>query len=316
MIILADWGTTRLRLYLCDGTNPQAPALLGSATGPGVKHRADFENVFLECVGRLPPHAAASEVVMAGMIGSNIGWRHTGYAHCPLDWNAYAASGRSFAVGKYRITVLPGASCNNEFGYRDILRGEEVQVLGALQGDAAAGSRHLFCLPGTHTKWALVENGSLQCFATSVQGELFDILCGHSVLLPRAEFDRYRGGGMVDGPFDRGVSLLASHPELSLAEALFAVRCQNVSGDLPAAEAVSYLSGILVAADVRDVGQRLLRRFATGGPILIVGADSLGRLYGRALAAFGCSAQVLDGEACSVRGLMAAGRLLLKERCA
>lgn len=309
MTILADWGTTRLRLYLYDGSDPQAPSLRGSATGPGVKHAADFEQAFLECASRLPAHAVAGDVVMAGMIGSNIGWRQTGYMHCPVDWNAYAANGKNFTLGDYRITVLPGTSCRNEFGYREIMRGEEVQVFGALQGEASDGNRHLFCLPGTHTKWALVEDGSLQTFATSMQGELFDILCGHSVLLPRADFDRYRDAAVLDPAFDAGVELLASHADLSFAEALFAVRCRHVGGNLPAAEAVSYLSGVVVAADVRDVGRRLLGRYGMDGPVTIVGDETLGRLYGRALAAFGVSARVLDGEACSLRGLYVCSQL-------
>ncbi len=312
MTILADWGTTRLRLYLCDGLDRRASAVLGRANGPGVRHSSDFEQVFLECAGQLPAHAAACDVVMAGMIGSNIGWRPTGYVQCPVDWKHYAASGHAFAVDDYRITVLPGVSSMNEFGYHDIMRGEEVQVLGALQGDVAEGGCQLFCLPGTHTKWALVANGNLQSFATSIQGELFDILCGHSVLIPRPDLSHYRDAGVQDAAFDEGVSLLVSHADLSFAEALFAVRCRHVSGDPPDAEAVSYLSGIVVAADVRDVGQRLQRRFKIDGPVWIVGEETLGRLYGRALSAFGISARVLDGDACSVRGLYACSQRNLR----
>jgi 2-keto-3-deoxy-galactonokinase len=42
---------------------------------------------------------------------------------------------------------------------------------------------HLLCLPGTHTKWVMLNNGVLEHFLTGVTGELFDVLLRHSVLV-------------------------------------------------------------------------------------------------------------------------------------
>ena len=64
------------------------------------------------------------------------------------------------------------------------MRGEETQLLGALaQVPALAEGRQLVCLPGTHTKWVSLHDGVVLEFLTVPTGELFGLLCDHSVLV-------------------------------------------------------------------------------------------------------------------------------------
>ena len=54
------------------------------------------------------------------------------------------------------------------------MRGEETQILGALTLDPTLRrGRRLLCLPGTHTKWVLLEDGIMCEFLTALTGELF-----------------------------------------------------------------------------------------------------------------------------------------------
>ena len=39
----------------------------------------------------------------------------------------------------------------------------------------------MFVLPGTHRKWAVVEDTRIVSFATHMTGELFAVLAGHSI---------------------------------------------------------------------------------------------------------------------------------------
>lgn len=312
LTILADWGTTRMRLYLCDCTDPAEPELLGSVVGPGVKFDRDFANVFREYARHLPTHGGAADVVITGMVGSNMGWHDTGYVACPMDWKNYVSNSTRFTLGDYDIAILPGASFANEFAYRDIMRGEEVQVLGALRIGTVDAGKHLFCLPGTHTKWVVVDGHSLDAFATSMQGELFDMLVHDSVLVPPGEADALHAG-IVEEPFSAGVGILEAYRGLGFAEALFSVRCNNVSGHLPAADTVSYLSGIVVAADVRDVGARLLEKYRIEHPVMLVGESALAGLYAQALSAFGIESRILDSQACTLQGLHACRWLQAEE---
>ena len=65
---------------------------------------------------------------------------------------------------------------------RDVMRGEEVQVFGAL----AENDRYdaPLCLPGTHNKWVRVEGGRLTDFVTAMTGEMYRVMCDHSILGP------------------------------------------------------------------------------------------------------------------------------------
>ena len=57
-------------------------------------------------------------------------------------------------------------------------------MLGALKLDASLREgRHLLCLPGTHTKWVVLVEGSVTEFLTAPTGELFALICDHSVLV-------------------------------------------------------------------------------------------------------------------------------------
>ena len=76
------------------------------------------------------------------------------------------------------------------------MRGEETQVFGVL---AAMGGSGLACLPGSHSKWARVEDGRIVGFTTHMTGEAFAALRGHTIL------GRMMRDGPSDGaPFDAG----------------------------------------------------------------------------------------------------------------
>src|SRR5690606_23218356 len=110
-----------------------------------------------------------------------------------------------------RIAIAPGLACRNPLGTPDILRGEETQILGYLSLSPENREIHLLCLPGTHTKWVIVKKGYVDTFLTSMQGELFDMLEKHSVLLPRESGPAPTAQATPDAElksyFDAGVAL-------------------------------------------------------------------------------------------------------------
>ena len=60
------------------------------------------------------------------------------------------------------------------------MRGEETQLLGALGVDAAGEA--IVCIPGTHSKWAQVSDGTVERFATFMTGELFGVVSRETIL--------------------------------------------------------------------------------------------------------------------------------------
>ena len=301
-VILGDWGTTTLRLWLCrvgtDGTAHE----LAAAEGPGARSAGDFAAAFSACAARLPRPAASADATLCGMVGSNIGWRETGYVACPAPWRSLVQRAESFTAGARRIRVLPGVSCSGRYGYPEVMRGEEAQLLGLARCALPDGGKRLACLPGTHTKWAVFDREGIESFATSVEGELFEALLRHSVLAAGAA----PGAGDIDRKvFAGAVDLLRLNPELGLAEALFSARGRAASGELAVHATPSWLSGLLVGAQVRDVGLRMHAEAGRERPILLTGEKTLTNLYAAAMARYDLSCDRHAGRAYSIRGLAA-----------
>jgi 2-dehydro-3-deoxygalactonokinase len=286
-LIGIDWGTTSLRAWKIapDGRVLDARRRdLGILRVPG----GDFPAAFAESVGDW--HAGGLPVLMSGMIGSRQGWAEAAYVPCPADSAALAAHLLS-PPGAERVWIVPGVSLH-EAGRRDVMRGEETQIAGAVGGGSAT-----VVLPGTHSKWVRVEDGGIADFATFMTGELFDVLVKHSIL----------GRLMTDGAcgedgFGRGLDAARGEGSPGLSGALFSARTLGLFGDVPAEALRDYLSGLLIGHELREA----LARFPAN-EVLLIGAPDLARRYDTALRAFSVGASSAD-EGAAVKGLLGIAR--------
>jgi 2-dehydro-3-deoxygalactonokinase len=202
-----------------------------------------------------------------------------------------------FEAEDLRVSIVPGVSCRNRLGAPDVMRGEETQIVGALalRPDLGNGGR-LFCLPGTHTKWVWVEDGSMRDFLTAMTGELFALLRDHSMLAKAGA----GGSGAGDG-FERGLATDTSLGSASLTHALFAARSRQLIDGASRDWALAFVSGLLVGSDVRGA----IGLFSRAREVILIGDPALTDLYVRALRPGKVDAVSLDGGACSLAGLNA-----------
>ena len=166
--IAVDWGTTNRRAYLIDSTGKSIQEF---EDGKGVLSIP--EGGFPDAVAEIRQRLGDKPLLLAGMIGSNRGWQEAPYIPCPAGIDDIVA--KLVRPGE-REAIVPGVS-----GRADVMRGEEVQLLGA----SAAGMidpATLVCHPGTHNKWATLRQGKLHDFRTVMTGELFSLLKAHSIL--------------------------------------------------------------------------------------------------------------------------------------
>src|SRR6185369_17149987 len=98
--IAGDWGTSRLRLYLCD----RAGNVLARGSGEGASV-PDCAGRFAGAVAPWDQAHGVLPAVLAGMVGSSIGWREVPYLKCPAKPSAIAdadlrfeADGRAIAI--------------------------------------------------------------------------------------------------------------------------------------------------------------------------------------------------------------------------
>ena len=238
--IAGDWGTSRARLYLCDG----AAKVLARAEADGAS-APDCAGRFAAAVAPWDAAHGKLPAMLGGMVGSTIGWKEVPYLACPARAETLAGAALRFEANGRAIAIAPGLTCTAPSGAPDVMRGEEMQILGALKlQPGLATGRHIFCMPGTHAKWVVVEDGAVIRFQTALSGELFDLLSRHSVLA--------RDSGAVDSQstaFALGLTAMAQRGA-DLLHMLFSTRSRVVTGAMAKADAASYLSGLIVGADV------------------------------------------------------------------
>jgi 2-dehydro-3-deoxygalactonokinase len=289
--IAGDWGTSnlRLRLYAADGR------VLDSRDGPGAADsRGRFAEVFdgLAAAWRAP---GALPALLCGMAGSTFGWVEAPYLLCPEEIDNDAGS---LARARPDVHIVPGMRCANPLGAPDVMRGEETQLLGALAlHPALAQGRHLVCMPGTHTKWVALHDGTVLDFLTVPTGEIFRLLCDHSVLV------RDRDTKIVHQArdFERGLVEAGKHAGVPLLHRLFQSRSLRLDKQLAPEGAASWTSGLLIGTDCAGA----LPLFENKeGPVYIVAAAPLAELYATALARLGRASIRVPGEDAAFGGLV------------
>jgi len=291
-IILGDWGTSNLRLLLLEEGEVSA-----RAEGPGIGLATDRpEHIFKELTKNWPKVPA----LLCGMVGSSIGWVETDYIPTPAGLDDLSAGLKHFDANGQRICIIPGLSTTNALGAPDFMRGEETQLLGALREDPTLHQgRHLLCLPGTHTKWLVLEDGVVQRFQTALTGEIYAIILKHSVLAGCA-----MPGCDVDATaFDKAVARVQAQEGAGFLHQVFETRAQQLSGALERDHAASFLSGLFIGEDVRGALASIAKDFDKNQPVQVIGAPVMGRCYCEALKAFGVKAQWRDGAQLSLSGL-------------
>jgi 2-dehydro-3-deoxygalactonokinase len=182
---------------------------------------------------------------------------------------------QDFAAGRY-IHFVPGLAIRNG-EVPDVMRGEETQIIGA--GSRDEGER-LYVLPGSHSKWALVRTDRIVWFATFMTGEVFAALRGHTIL------GRTMEGEAVDGDaFARGVAAGRDEDAVNggLLRRLFGARTLALFDELAIADGPSYLSGLLIGAELREALAALPGDGGAPATLTIVGRSDLAGLYRSAL---------------------------------
>jgi 2-dehydro-3-deoxygalactonokinase len=295
--IAGDWGSTSLRLSLCAAGG----RILARASGRGIGVVAgQFESEIERLLALWSSTPQDLPLLLCGAVGSNIGWREAPYVVCPANADDIATRVMRFQFGQRPVRIMPGLSCRNGLDAPDFMRGEETQIIGALhlRPELATG-RHLLGLPGTHSKWAVVDQGLVTAFSTALAGELYAALADHSVLL--------HGVGRsvpTDIPsFRQGLDRVGRHGAEHLLQLLFETRARQLQGGLAGAQAASFLSGLIIGADIAIASRRLQADAGIARTITLIGTPDLAALYAQGFAMRDISITTMDGGEAALAGL-------------
>lgn len=320
--VVVDWGSSRLRLYLVDGGSGDGAgsttAEFASDQGIATLREGDHERVFLQALdsllerapgvaatrvapARIPGERPAIDVYLLGMVTSDLGWRPTPYVGVPAGPEELLAGARIECLEArpaglggpvvLRLHFFPGVRTVD-----DIIRGEEIEVLGILRvvgaeaydreskaagaaGPSRAVADGVVLLPGTHSKWIRCRSGAITEFVTVPTGDLHAALHRDTMLARTLPDCPVRvEGELLLRAFDDGAREASRRGALST---LFQVRSRAILGSpggVPE-RASAFLSGVLIGAEVQERTSRL----PAGDAVILGGSAYLQGLYGRVL---------------------------------
>lgn len=307
--VAVDWGSSNLRAW---AMTADGQVLARSASDKGMLSLTPeaYETTLLEVIGAWLPATGSVDVVVCGMAGARQGWREAAYLPIPtrLDDLARGAVAPPVADPRPRVYLLPGLSQGREERERDdagrdfdVMRGEETQLAGLVAGEPGF-SGHV-CLPGTHAKWARLEDGAVAGFETYLTGELYRLLAAQSVLHHSV------GDDDLDAPACREAFVAAvreSHdaPE-GFTRQLFALRATDLldttlpPGEARRARLAARLSGLAIGLELAGA----CRVLPADESVTLIGTEDLCRRYALALEALGIGSRYQDAETAVLAGL-------------
>lgn len=276
-----DWGTSNRRAYVLDG---HGQLLQRFEDGCGILGVADgFEASLVSLLRQLK--IQPDRILMSGMVGSRHGWKEVPYlpTDFPLAKLGMALEDIDGVPNGIRCSIVPGYRFVDGNGTPDVMRGEEAQIFGAFELGATDG---WFVLPGTHSKWVLVEQGSVRRIVTFMTGELFALLSEHGTLakLMAARHD-------APTAYEAGVKA-ASHG--GFTHTAFSCRALVVTDMMPETHASSYLSGLLIGSEIHDILRQADRHAIS--PIEVIGSRQLVSRYRHAFELLGLTARIWEPD--------------------
>jgi 2-dehydro-3-deoxygalactonokinase len=236
--IAVDWSASILRAALIAPDGEILDELV-DPRGVLTLQKGEFASYLLAACARFTS-AGGRLFLLAGFVGSARGMAEVQHVPCPAG-PAELAAGMLWAVPE-RVALVPGVRSD----YDDVMRGQELQVLGAAAGLGVQDA--LMVLPGTHSKWVSLEAGQIVGFNTFMTGEFQQLLAQHSRLalhLPPAS--------AAPTPLDHAAFLegidYATNSE-SLLNTAFNVQVRSLFKQLTPEQAASYLWGLVIGEEL------------------------------------------------------------------
>lgn len=289
-----DWGSTNLRIRILDS----AGNIINTFTsGEGLINLPDRD--FKGTLEKRLEELGADKflpVVICGMAGSRQGWREVPYLEIPAGLSDIPGAALQVDGTSRPVHILPGLSQRKPSA--DVMRGEETQLLGVSLERTIDG---VVCMPGTHSKWVLMQDGRIKRFSTFMTGEVFALMTKHSLL----RFSVKEGTEQLwlRPAFAEAVANIFEHPE-KFGDALFAIRADGLLNNVGMEDATARLSGLCVGLEL--AGAKVF--LEATAPIEIVASGVHAELYRTAFDMLGKAHNITDASEASRKGLFSAAR--------
>lgn len=288
-IITIDTGTTNSRVTLWEGHQP----LLKVFKPVGVRNTAinhgnkkQLQEALRQALNSVISQANISnhkqvQIIASGMITSNVGLIEIPHLKAPagIDELALGMQAKNIPqVFDQPIWFIPGIRNNpkeispKNISNIDIIRGEEVEAIGAINRLNLKGPAILI-LPGSHTKFIKLDNHQkIQASITSMTGELLSLLTKQSIL---ADSVKNKFTDQIDVP----ALLLGQKAALDygLGRAGFLVRLLGMFTGYTRSQKANFLLGAVLANDLKAIKNNHAFSITSSEPFIILSNKILGQ---------------------------------------
>jgi 2-dehydro-3-deoxygalactonokinase len=281
-----DWGTSAFRAYLYEVNADGVVERMHSRRGIGTLQRSEVAPYLQSQLSTWQVGDPNLPIIGSGMIGSDLGLEWVDYLPCPLHTSQLSAFTRRAHGSIPNLWLVPGLSFEFKSREFDSMRGEETQLLG-LEPNA---NTQLVCMPGTHSKWILLQEGHILAFRSALTGELFSCLANSTLLRGDQQWS--------DDAFTLGV--IKGGNSANLLSNLFSVRSTRLFKTIGPEYARAYLSGLLIGSEMLEM--RALFADQDWSEITLVSEAELATLYCKAIATLGFRCRLENAELAICRG--------------
>jgi 2-dehydro-3-deoxygalactonokinase len=288
-----DWGVNNFRAYAVDA---EGNVKQRAKAHQGIHRIKDdnYVNTLKRLLGKWFNKYPDVPVLMCGMIGSSEGWQEVDYIDAPAALEQVAEFAEKIINHRFdrEIFIVPGIKLNRGEHVLDVLRGEEVQALGAALLNSSI-KKQMICLPGMQTKWIEVTNNHVTNCRTFVTGELFSTLSKYTQL------DNLIATNIYDVDAVKiGLDLLAQGHGIS--NDVITIKMMGVNGQLAPTAIASALCALLIGSEIESA----IKQLGTFKEITVIGAAWLFDIYQEIGNRHGIKINPVKVEDATARGLL------------
>lgn len=245
--ICIDGGTTNTRLSLASDGRVVDIVKYSVGAGSSIENKDILKNTVKNGINELLCRnslkaADIKRILASGMITSEFGLLELPHTTTPVgleELNTCKCETVLSDISEIPFVFMRGVkTACDVLGNADIMRGEETEVFGILNGDG------IYVLPGSHSKVITIENGKITDFCTLFTGEMVAALSGHTILKSSVEL---KDNEICKDFLLKGYGYCSEH---GINEALFKTRVLKNTFKKNRSEVYSFFLGVVLCGEV------------------------------------------------------------------
>ena len=253
--LIIDGGTTNTRFTLLDQNKIilRTECKVGAANADSSTINEQLKRAVKDKIVKLEEQnkCIIKDIYASGMITSNAGLFELPHLEAPVSLKSLATGIRSIKLPeiseKAVFHFIPGIRFDNQPNYgTDMLRGEEVEIIGVLEPEDEKKSI-LFLHFGSHNKLMYYADGAIQNAITTIGGELLWAIINDTILKSSVT--------KLDEPFTLDEEYVKigykETKENNISRSLFQGRIHQVIDMASKEQVLSYIYGAIMCIDLQ-----------------------------------------------------------------